>query len=455
MEMKPTDYEKELNLNYNFYKQLLDKTIYHNPYIKLNPYPLQTLPIIEANRPTTTYNDELIGAGGFGGKTILGAMLSAQYLQHSKYQCLVTRLHYQELTGPNSIWSILTEWCNTTCEINSTKLYIKSPAGALIQFKAFDHEKRKEKVKSESYTRIVNDEASELKESILRFLFRSLRKEKNNPLPLSFINLSNPGGDSTEYLAKTYVTGNKPYFALDWRHNPFIDKEQYKASLENLDYIDQQYQLYGNWQYKPSVGDLLSRAEGEAQLITNLNTPLAYEIISIDLAGKGKDMFAVVCYDYLANGLEYIKDFNQTQSHNPETLLLDFIRKHNPDIYTPRTSVIVIEQEGGGSPEYAKKYFQEMINEYGYNIPVILKKPSGSKYQRARPLMHSIRYGNTKLNKESEYMNDFIDESIQLSPDGKGRSPNLVDSASLARNYLHTDILGNTITVSVGARIGA
>jgi len=455
MEMKPTDYEKELNLNYNFYNQLLNKTIYNNPYIKLNPYPLQTLPIIEANRPTDTYNDELIGAGGFGGKTILGAMLAAQYLEHRKYQCLVTRLHYQELTGPNSIWSILNDWCNNTCEINSTKLYIKSPAGALIQFKAFDHEKRKEKVKSESYTRVVNDEASELKESILRFLFRSLRKEKNNPLPLSFINLSNPGGDSTEYLADTYVTGNKPYFALDWRHNPYIDKEQYKASLENLDYIDQQYQLYGNWHYKPKVGDLLSRAEGEAQLITNLTTPLYYEIIGIDLAGKGKDMFAVVCYDYLANGLEYIKDFNQTQSHNPESLLLDFIVKHNPNPSLPRTSVIVIEQEGGGSPEYALKYFRDLLLEYGYNIPIILKKPSGSKYQRARPLMHSIKYGNTKLNQESEYMDDFIDEGIQLSPDGKGRSPNLVDSASLARNYLHTDVLGNTTKVTVGARIGA
>ena len=69
--------------------------------------------------------------------------------------------------------------------------------------------------------------------------------------------------------------------------------------------------------------------------------------------------------------------------------------------------------------------------------------------------MHSIRYGNTKLNKESQYMNDFIDEGVQLSPDGKGRSPNLVDSASLARNYLHTDILGNTTTISVGTRIGA
>ena len=68
--------------------------------------------------------------------------------------------------------------------------------------------------------------------------------------------------------------------------------------------------------------------------------------------------------------------------------------------------------------------------------------------------MHSIRYGNTKLNENSDFINDFIDESIQLSPDGEGRSPNLVDSASLARNYLHTDVLGNQTNMSVGARIG-
>ena len=68
--------------------------------------------------------------------------------------------------------------------------------------------------------------------------------------------------------------------------------------------------------------------------------------------------------------------------------------------------------------------------------------------------MHSIRFGNTKLNEKSNYINDFIDEGIQLSPDGGGWSPNLVDSASLARNYLHTDILGNQTDISVGVRIG-
>ena len=186
-----------------------------------------------------------------------------------------------------------------------------------------------------------------------------------------------------------------------------------------------------------------------------MTTPVHYELIGIDLAGKGKDMFAVVCYDFLANGMEYIKDFDQTQSSNPESLLVNFVMKHNPDPRYPQTSAIVIEQEGGGSPEYAKKYFQDLILEYGYNIPVILKKPQGSKYQRARPLMHSIKLGNTKLNEHSDYINDFIDASIQPSPDGKGKSPNLVDSASLARNYLHTDILRNQTTISIGARIGA
>ena len=156
----------------------------------------------------------------------------------------------------------------------------------------------------------------------------------------------------------------------------------------------------------------------------------------------------------MANGVEYIKDFNQTPSASPEKMLLDFIIKHNPDPHAPMTSLILIEQEGGGSPEYAKKYFQDLILVIGYNIPVILKKPSGSKYQRARPLMHSITYGGTKLNKDAGFIHDFIDESIELSPDGTGKSPNLVDSASLARNYLHTDVLGNQTKISVGARIG-
>ena len=380
------------------------------------------------------------------------AALALQFVEFPQYRCLVTRKNYRELVGTGSVFDILKNIPGVKSR-ESGLIRIIFPSGAEIHFKAFNDESHKQDVKGESYHTILNDEASELSESVLRFLYRSLRKKVDDWIPLRFGNASNPGGESTDYLVEKYIDGDLPYIRMGYKDNPCIDNETYESALMELDYIDRKYQMEGDWKYKPSVGDLLNRAEGEAQL-TTLTTPTQFEIIGIDLAGKGKDMFAVVCYDYLMNGIEYIKDFNQTQSHNPENLLIEFIMQHNPNPLAPQTSVIVIEQEGGGSPEYAKKYFEDIINSYGYRIPVVLKKPQGSKYQRARPLMHSIKHGNTKLNQHSKYIHDFIDEGIQLSPDGKGRSPNLVDSASLARNYLHTDILGNQTRMSVGTRIG-
>ena len=429
-------------------------TILDNPFIDFDLYDKQAFVALTSCHKQEGINEFLTGGPGGGGKTKLLAALALQFVEFSHYRCLVTRKNYRELVGTGSVFDILKNIPGVKSR-ESGLIRIIFPSGAEIHFKAFNDESHKQDVKGESYHTILNDEASELPESVLRFLYRSLRKKADDWIPLRFGNASNPGGESTEYLVEKYIDGDLPYIEMGYRDNPFIDDDTYEDALKELDYIDQQYQMYGNWHYKPSVGDLLTRAEGEAQLTTDLTTPFHYELIGIDLAGKGKDMFAVVCYEYLQNGLEYIKDFDQTQSSNPESLLINFIIKHNPNPNAPQTSLIVIEQEGGGSPEYARKYFQELILEYGYQIPVILKKPSGSKYQRARPLMHSIKMGNTKLNKNSNYINDFIDEGIQLSPDGNGKSPNLVDSASLARNYLHTDILGNTVKMSVGTRIGA
>ena len=428
-------------------------TILDNPFIDFELYPKQSFVALTSCHKLDGINEFLTGGPGGGGKTKLLAALALQFVEFPHYRCLVTRKNYRELVGTGSVFDILKSIPGVKPR-ESGLIRIKFPSGAEIHFKAFNDESHKQDVKGESYHTILNDEASELPESVLRFLYRSLRKKHDDWIPLRFGNASNPGGESTDYLVEKYIDGPLPYVEMGYRDNPYIDDDVYEDALKELDYIDRQYQMYGNWKYKPSVGDLLTRAEGEAQLTSITDTPLYYELIGIDLAGKGKDKFAVVCYDYLANGLEYIKDFNQTVSSNPESLLLDFIIKHNPNPQAPQTSLIVIEQEGGGSPEYARKYFEDLIREYGYTIPVILKKPSGSKYQRARPLMHSIRYGNTKLNKNSDYINDFIDEGIELHPDGKGKSPNLVDSASLARNYLHTDVLGNVTNVSVGARIG-
>ena len=142
------------------------------------------------------------------------------------------------------------------CKSHEGKLRIKAPSGAKIWFKAFDSLKKKQKVKSESYDRAINDEASELHPSVLQFIYRSLRNAKDSFIPLSMINLSNPGGPATDYLCSKYVDGIKPYYPLDWRHNPFINPLVYSKTLDNLDYVDQQYQKHGDWHYRPAKGDL-------------------------------------------------------------------------------------------------------------------------------------------------------------------------------------------------------
>jgi phage terminase large subunit-like protein len=256
---------------------LFDETICKNPYIPYKPYPRQSWPIFEANKELVNNkpNMVLVGAGGFGGKTYLGSMLAAQYLEEPDYSCLVTRLNYAELTGEDSIWENLTEWIcdeerlgDRACESNESKLRITAPSGAKIWFKAFDQVKKRQKVKSESYNRIVNDEASELAETVLRFLFRSLRGPVDSRIPLGMINLSNPGGPSTRYLTTTYVDGEQSYFPLDWRHNPYIDRVLYPNTLKNLSYADQQYQLHGDWHYIPESGDIFNHEMIDNNTIT-------------------------------------------------------------------------------------------------------------------------------------------------------------------------------------------
>ena len=458
----------ERNNLYNL-EHLIQESIYENEYIKcagITPYDKQYIGLLYTNSVNIdkNINQILIGAGGYGGKTYIGSMLACQFLMSKEnYTCLVTRRNYAELLDTNSIWDNLVEWCcnedvpsDWRCTAKrSPSPIIESPVGNKIYFKAFDHESKKQKFKSASYDRIINDEASELPVEVLKFQYRSLRN--TSKIPISLIHLSNPSStnkEANQYLIDKFVDGELPYLPMDWRDNPYIDKVAYENTLNEMDYIDQQYQKYGNWHYKATVGDLISREDIVKQHLSfNIkSSDIRFSLIGIDLAGKGKDKFAVARYDLLNNGLEVINDFAQTESSIAEDMLIRFVEKHNPNNYAPLTSLIVIEQEGGGSPVYAQRYFQELLAEF--NIPVILKTPRGSKYQRARPLMRLIRNGQVKIDKDCNYFEDFVDESVSLNPNGDGRSPNLVDSVSLVHNYLHNDVLGAGSSISIGGHIG-
>lgn len=438
----------------NGLKIIYSKTIKNNPYIPLTPYTKQQIPIIEAIKPEVNkqVNSILVGAGGYGGKTILGSMLAAQYLLEEDYTCLVTRRNYAELLDTNSIWENLSDWCTDTTRLKDNQIceVIKSPTpriiapnGNTIYFKAFDRTDKKGKFKSASYDRIINDEASELPDGILQFQYRSMRN--TSWIPRSIINLSNPGGESTDYLVEHYVDGPNPYVALDWRDNPYIDREAYKQSLLELDYVDQQYQMEGNWHYRASAGDLINLDELTESYIsdtylTEHKIPVHISAIAVDLAGTGRDRFVATHLILLSNGLIIREDSVSITDNYPEDILYDFVESKCKQY---NTQYLDFEREPGSDSLYSKRYWKEIMqpltNTYGLIVSDV--RPFGSKYNRARPVAKAIKDGRLKLMRrlDTDTMKDgLFDQFIYVSPNldemKKLKSPDELDSFGYAFN---------------------
>ncbi|AMK16314.1 hypothetical protein [Methanobrevibacter olleyae] len=416
-------------------KKLCNRTIftndplYKNHYIPFKPYNLQKLVVLYANDNSDTFNQVLGGAGGFGGKTSVGSMLAAQYLPYDDdYTCLVTRRNYAELLDTNSIWENLISWCcdeetlgkDYVCDYKlSPSPKIIAPNGNTIYFKAFDHEKKKQKLKSASYDRIVNDEASELPVQVLKFQYRSLRN--TSAIPLSIINLSNPGGESTDYLISKFVDGSSPYIAMDWRDNPFINKHKYSVSLDELDYVDQQYQKYGNWHYKPTSGDLITFKELEKSLTPPSyvdNYKVMFNGIGIDLAGRGRDRTCPASMVLLENGKKMLVGLTGDESAYPEETVYNFIEKQIQDYYT---NVIKFEREPGGDSLYSLRYWQDELYDLTFPDGVIVDDigtGSKSKFNRARPVARAIKNGELLISDDidDDCLQRLFDQFIYISP---------------------------------------
>lgn len=464
------------------------RTIKHNPYIKLKPYPKQSIPVFEASKPEQdkAVNSILVGAGGYGGKSILGGILAVQYLLEPNYTCLVTRRNYAELLDTNSIWENLVDWC---CDADRLKPYeiklgiplvceaiktptpkIIAPNGNTIYFKAFDRTDKKQKFKSASYDRIINDEASELPPGILQFQYRSMRN--TSPIPRSIINLSNPGGESTDYLVDNFVDGVNPYIPLDWRDNPYIDKKAYEQSLNQLDYIDKQYQMLGNWHYKASAGDLIDidtlKSAYEIDYLKKNDEPPFISVIAIDMAGKGRDRFVATHMLLMNNGLMVREDSISIEDAYPEDRIYNFIEDKCKSYHTYN---VLFEQEPGSDSLYSIRYWRnelmKLTADYGVMINDV--RPFASKYNRARPVAKAIHDRRLVFNSElkTDTMKDgLFDQFISISPNldemKKLKSPDELDSLGYAfyeldkftPSFSVIGSAGKRKRISFGGRVG-
>ena len=247
-------------------KQILLKTIFQNKYIPVDPYKKQLYAIADKSKR------KLIGGSAYSGKSILGAVLALQHFQVPNYRCLVLRSTYDNVIATGGIVDYLDEWLSEFPEVEhnqSKRVFINHNTNAKIYYSYMLLEKDKEKFKSRAYHKIIVDEASEFAKVNLQFLNRSLRGTKGlMKFPLSLYYISNPAdADGSTYLKERFVNGPYPFFEMNFWDNPYIDKEDYHETLQELSKADYQFQM-GNWDYEVKSGDVFDYDMIEANTIS-------------------------------------------------------------------------------------------------------------------------------------------------------------------------------------------
>ncbi len=445
-------------------RDMLDLTLIKNPYIPdkikkgVLDYPKQLKSLIYLNRPVgNKYHRILIGGEAYGGKTLLGAVLALRFIHLKGFKGLVTRKNYDDLTeeSVDSIYGYIGLWNDLLpkkqqLKIRSLPPKIKSNEGGILSFRAFDHISKKEKTRSKTYQCIYNDEAPEIERQILTFQGRSLRQDKTSRFPKAIVNFGNPQFDpktfvlneSSKRFLEEYVKGKYVYVPMGFNDNPHINKKEVEASFEDLDEIDKQSQQFGNWEYEYQKGSLINLNKIK-ELLQPQTSNRSASILGIDLAGRGEDKFAVstLTIDLKTNQV-MIDNISQTIGVERETLVEKHVMEdHKRGVYP---SFCILEMEGGSWMD-TETHWKNFFNQLG--IQVKAKQPVGSKFNRARPLVRQMRQGHVLINQclenkkypESKYKETYFEllknEIMRLAP-VMPISPNIIDSLSIAFNYL-------------------
>lgn len=428
-------------------KEIYGLTILDNPYIDIRPFPKQAAAIM--------YNSKvkLLGGNAFSGKSLIGSAIASQWLNYPHYRCLILRNTADDVTATGGIVDYLKKYLldedrlgDLVCELKENKKEFIAPSGAKIMYNSINTPKSKEKINGRSYQQIIWDEAATNKRENLSYVVRSLRdtatgEEVKIPQRLYFI--SNPSINSgSEYLREHFVDpkGEYPYFELSFRDNRKIDADDYAQTLELLDPIDKASQLYGDWYFVPDSGLILSGDEFREMEISieelQEKTP-DFNVIGVDLAAGGDDKTALCSVTHFTDGTAAITDTLQISHKHTEEPIRQFLEKQQ-GLY--RTNIIVFERETGASPEYAQRYWGDILQDLLVRGNTYLRfyHPTDSKFERARPVAQCIRRKLIYINKSVPDKRDLLNQFMYVHPDKDKMenfpSPDILDATSLAFN---------------------
>jgi predicted phage terminase large subunit-like protein len=381
------------------------------------------------------------GAAG-GGKSDALLMAALQYVDQPRYNAVLIRDSYANLSKPGGLLDRAHEWLqNTDAHWSGDKKYVfplikplSTAIGATLSFSYLDGPLDHFNHQSSEYQFVGIDEAVNIRENQALYMFSRLRRLQGSKIPIRFRVASNPPTAEQSargaWVKRRYVSAesreNRVFIPSSLHDNPYLDADDYIKQLNQLDPVTRAQLLEGDWDIsvKGRMFDrtwfpVVDQAPADAVRIRYWDQAATERLTPT----KGVSWTAGVKMSVTTTGLYFIEDVRRFQKSPLETKM---ITKNTAEQDGRSVGVWIEETPGLG---------KVVIDDYVRLLAGFVctgDKVTGSKRQRAMPFASMAEAGNIYL-VNGAWNKDFLDE-LEVFPDGD--NDDQVDAASGAFDKL-------------------
>lgn len=426
-------------------------------YIPYDPTPKQRAFLLMMDKKEILYG----GAAG-GGKSVAQLMAALQYVDIPGYSAILFRKTYADLSLPGALIDMSKQWLMPFVESKEVKWSEKDkkyefPSGATLNFGYLESANDCYRYQGAEFQYIGMDEVTHINPANYRYLFSRLRKPKTLQVPLRFRATANPGGEYGEYYyQRFFVEGaeaGRIFIGAGLDDNPYLDGDAYRESLAELDPVEREQLLNGNWEIKAS-GDMFNRQW--FPIIAPINVPKNLDIVrhwdfaSTDPAkrkskNKRDPDWTVGLKMGYADGMYYILDIERIQKTPSD---IETIVKTNA-VLDGHNCSITLEQEPGSSGAITVDHYSRNILP-GFTFTGV--SSTGSKVERARTASAAAQNGNIFIVQGCRNILPFFDE---LDTFPYGLHDDTIDGLSGAFNFFRNKTIKTSAPVSIKKQGGS
>lgn len=369
------------------------------------------------------------GAAG-GGKSDALLMCALQYVDVPGYSSILFRKSYADLTKPGALMDRAKEWLLPFKEVRWDEkdkkftFYLQGTRHltSTLQFGYLENSNDRYNYQGGEYQFIGFDELTHISKDNYTYMFSRLRRLKGVDIPLRVRGASNPpDDDGGQWVRERFIVeGPKEgriFIPAGLDDNPYLDKQEYEKTLEQLDPVTRARLREGDWSITRK-GNMFKREWFE--LVDTL-PPHRRTIRWWDMAAsdeeKAKRRNKSGEPDYTASvkvsefrGIYYIEDIIRVRKAPDSTETLQHVTAV-ADGY----GVAICEEQEPGSSGIAVINNKSRTIFKGYNYRGV--PSSGSKVDRALIASAAAGNGNIKILRGTRNLEEFLNE-LESFPGG-------------------------------------